>query len=40
MQEKLTLDLSFCLDEKGFSLDEFITVLGNTFRILGANLAC
>jgi hypothetical protein len=32
MQEKLTLDLSFCLDEKGFSLDEFITVLGNTFK--------
>jgi len=32
MQEKLTLDLSFCLDEKGFSLDEFITVLRDTFE--------
>jgi hypothetical protein len=32
MQEKITLDLSYCLAETGFSLDELIVKLSDLFK--------
>ncbi|MCF6175810.1 MAG: hypothetical protein L3J71_08590 [Victivallaceae bacterium] len=32
MQEKVTLDLSYCLAENGFSLDELIVKLSDLFK--------